>query len=241
MRRQNAIRLAYSSGPVDSLVHRTAAENRHHDNFERATNEQHERLLLVLPLRAYLAHGCISIDSQACNGLRLWLKNFEYVTLACLLEPVTQASQFTSPLDSIDGVGNLTFVGLPVAYTPARFIVNLPTILKILRTHIASANFLHFAIGGLWGDWAGVASLLASRAGLPFAVWTDRVESQVCAFKSRSKAGLRRLYTAFTARLMAHYERYIVGRCSLGLFHGMDCYRTYSAYCSNSHLVHNIH
>jgi glycosyltransferase involved in cell wall biosynthesis len=111
----------------------------------------------------------------------------------------------------------------------------------ILRKEISKADYLHFAIGGLWGDWAALASLVAIRAGLPFAVWTDRVQSKACEFESRTKTGFRRANGLFKAKVMAHYERYIIRRCSLGLFHGMDCFETYAPDCKNPHLVHDIH
>ena len=40
---------------------------------------------------------------------------------------------------------------------------------------------------------------------------------------------------------MARYERYLIGHAALGLFHGMDCYDAFAKYCSNSHVVHNVH
>jgi glycosyltransferase involved in cell wall biosynthesis len=141
----------------------------------------------------------------------------------------------------VEELERLRFVALPFAYAPTRFFINLPRIIRLLRREISEADYLHFAIGGLWGDWASVASLLASHSRLPFAIWTDRVESQVTKFNSRSKVGLRRRYTSLTASLMARYERFVVRRCALGLFHGMDCYRAYAKYCTNSHVVHDVH
>ena len=60
-------------------------------------------------------------------------------------------------------------------------------------------------------------------------------------FSSKSKPRVRGLYWKFTAWLMKHYERYLIRRSSLGLFHSMDCYEAYSRYCANPHLVHDIH
>jgi glycosyltransferase involved in cell wall biosynthesis len=200
-----------------------------------------ERLLVVLPLKVHSVDGQIHIDSQACNGLRLWLSNFPYVTLACPTLLSQYVPPYTSPLGEVVGFDRLTFVTLPAAYTPISFFAKLPQVVRVLRHEIGRANYLHFGIGGLWGDWASVAALIASRAGLPFAVWTDRVESQVTEFTGQSKKGLRRLYALLTAKFMALYERRIIKCCALGLFHGMDCYAAYSGYCSNPHIVHNIH
>src|SRR5215475_1302401 len=134
-----------------------------------------------------LFNGVIYIDVQAANGLRLWLTYFQSVTLACPVVSVAESVQSTCPLGSIAGFDRLTYVGLPVAHSPAKFFLELPKTVTALRHHISRANYLHFAIGGLWGDWGAVGSLLASRAGLRFAVWTDRVESRVVAFQADAK------------------------------------------------------
>jgi glycosyltransferase involved in cell wall biosynthesis len=41
--------------------------------------------------------------------------------------------------------------------------------------------------------------------------------------------------------LIKHYERRIIRRSALGLFHGMDCYTAYSTFSSNPQVVHDIH
>src|SRR5689334_14863188 len=107
------------------------------------------------------------LDSQACNGLRLWLNHFPYITLACPTLYARQAPPQTGPMSAINGIERVIFVALPIAYTPARFLVRLPQVIRKLQREIHGANYLHFAIGGLWGDWGSVASLVASRAGLP--------------------------------------------------------------------------
>ncbi len=41
--------------------------------------------------------------------------------------------------------------------------------------------------------------------------------------------------------MMARYEKYLIRRAALGLFHGMDCYRAYEQFCKNPHIVHDVH
>jgi colanic acid/amylovoran biosynthesis glycosyltransferase len=209
-------------------------------NAQQLACSQSDRLLLVLPIQAFSEKDRIYVDRQACNGLRLWLENFQTVTLMCGVHQA-KPPEDRSPLDEIEGSGRLKFVGLPVAYTPHKFLASLPKFVPVISREITGSQFLHFAIGGLWGDWAAVACLLAYRAKRPFAVWTDRVESQVVAFQANSKRGVRKLYSKCTAWLMKHYERYLTRRASIGLFHGMDCYEAYSKYSKNPNLVHDIH
>ena len=200
-----------------------------------------DRLLLVLPLRVYVVNGRLYTDSQACNGLSHWLDNFSHVTLASSTETRATIPPATSPIDSIAGADRCTVVCLPRVYFPHHFAAALPATVKLLKTHIAAADYLHFALGGLWGDWAAVSCIIARMWDLPYAVWTDRVEPRVVEFQSKSKTGIRRLYTLTTARMMAGYHRYLVRRSSLGLFNGMECYEAYASYANNPHVVYDIH
>jgi colanic acid/amylovoran biosynthesis glycosyltransferase len=195
-----------------------------------------QKLLLVLPLPIYRKGSQVLIDAQAHNGLRLWLNNFDTLTLAC---PTLDDDPPTGYLPIIDE--RITFEALPVAYTPLRFASSLRTTTPILKKAIAASDYLHFAIGGLFGDWAAVSAIIASRSDRPFAVWTDRVESQVTAFQATSKRGLRKFYSVAVAALMKTYERKIIQMSAVGLFHGMECYEAYSPYSTNPHLVHDIH
>lgn len=199
-----------------------------------------DRILLVLPLPATSVNGRIYIDNQACTGLDHWLTNFGRVTLVCPTQSAATPPASTLPLDTIKSYGRLTFTGMPTAYTPLSFLRTFPVASRALKQLMGEANYLHFAIGGFWGDWGAVAALIANDKKLPFAVWTDRVESQVMMFQSETKRGLSRFYRKLIAGLTAKLETYVIGKSSLGLFHGMDCFNAYEKLSSNPHLVHNI-
>jgi glycosyltransferase involved in cell wall biosynthesis len=130
---------------------------------------------------------------------------------------------------------------MPSAWLPHQFFPRLPAAAKVLRSEIDKADYLQFALGGLWGDWPSVAAILAHRSKRKFSVWTDHVESQVCAKTAQTKSGVSKLYWYLTSQLLKPYERYIISNADLGLFHGADCFDAYAKYCSNPHLVHNIH
>ena len=40
---------------------------------------------------------------------------------------------------------------------------------------------------------------------------------------------------------MKRYHRRVIEGCSLGLWHGDDCFRAYSPWCRENHLIHDIH
>lgn len=204
------------------------------------SEQQNDRLLLVLPILAYSHGGKIYVDRQACNGLRLWLENFSLVTCACPTQDLAPPAD-RLPIDDIKGIERLSFVRLPVAYTFVSFMGALPRALATLDESMSAARYLHFAIGGLWGDWGAVACLMAARRGRQFVVWTDRVESAVIRFSARSKPAIKAAYYRFYATLVHHYERYVIRRSPIGLFHGMDCYEAYAPFCSRPFLVHDLH
>ncbi|MBB6125013.1 glycosyltransferase involved in cell wall biosynthesis [Sphingobium subterraneum] len=154
---------------------------------------------------------------------------------------VTVPPENCGPIDSIGGRDRLVVEHLPSAWSPLAFARSLVPTARRLRRAIDGSQHLQFAIGGLWGDWGAVSTLLARRAGRSAAVWTDRVESDVTRFHAGRSRGLRRIYWAATAWVMGNYERFIIRRSSMGLFHGMDTYRAYSPFSSAPRLVHNIH
>jgi len=197
-------------------------------------------LLLVLPLKATISpDGKALIEAQAHNGLRLWLKHFSKVTLICTI--VGSQTDPVLPIASIDGAERLRFIGLPSAWLPHRFFLRLPSAANVLQSEIDKADYLHFALGGLWGDWPSVAAILARHSKRKFSVWTDHVESQVCVKTAQNKSGTAKLYWHLTSQLLKLYERHIISNADLGLFHGADCFEAYAKFCSNPHLVHNIH
>lgn len=199
-----------------------------------------DSLLLILPLPAYQVGNRIYIDDQACYGLDLWLENFSNVVLACPTQTCDQPPNATKPIDSISSADRLAFEGLPYAYTPVAFLACLSKTAGRLAKLIDGSKYLHFAIGGFWGDWGAVSAIVASNKRRPFAVWTDRVESGVMAFQSSTMSGPRKYYYALNARLASVLERIVIRRSSVGLFNGMDCYRAYAPFCKNPRLVANF-
>jgi colanic acid/amylovoran biosynthesis glycosyltransferase len=195
-----------------------------------------ECLLLILPLQAFHYGADVFVDEQARNGLRLWLENFGVVTLAC---PTTEGPSPAGFLPIADP--RITFLPLPAVYTPHRFVMAAMRMRHALADAIDQADYLHFGIGGVFGDWGSLGALIANRKHRPYAIWTDRVESQVVSFQATSKTGLRKLYGIAHAALIRQYERRIIRRSALGLFHGMDCFTAYSTFSSNPQLVHDIH
>ncbi|WP_332908701.1 glycosyltransferase [Sphingomonas mollis] len=198
-------------------------------------------LMLVLPLPIFCDGDACVIDRQAHNGIRRWLDNFDRLILCMPELPAADASADVSPLLKDDFGGRCRLVRLPDHRQPVPFMKVLGTTTKQLDALIDESTHLCFAIGGLFGDWAAVAALRAAKKGRKAAIWTDRVESEVLGFTASQATGLRKVYWSATAWAMRHYERLVIRRSALGLFHGADCFAAYAAYSPDPHLVHDIH
>ena len=208
---------------------------------------QQKGMLLVLPVPLRVKGNQLFLESQACNGLEQWADNFESVIVAAPILPEAEALAKEGTTMTWRDTATLAkphrfeFVPLPWAYSPSKFLSNYRSVRASLGELISRCRYLQFAIGGLFGDWAAVAALEAHQQGRPYSIHTDRVEHEVMR-QARQGAKLKtRLKSRVMAPLIANYHKQIIKNCSLGLWHGQDCYSAYSPFCKNSHLIHDIH
>jgi colanic acid/amylovoran biosynthesis glycosyltransferase len=182
------------------------------------------------------------LEDQACNGLRLWAENFSRVIAMHPVEYGKPPPSWIPVRSSAIDFERVELVGLPTAYRPDQFMRHYASIRSQIGQLIDQADYLSFSIGGLFGDWGSVAAFEAHRKQRPFAVWTDRVESEVVRRDARSARSPKvRLRAALTHRPMAMLERAVIRRSSLGLFHGAETHATYAPYARVSEIVHDIH
>jgi glycosyltransferase involved in cell wall biosynthesis len=203
-------------------------------------------MLLVLPVPFLLQDGGIYMEAQASNGVYRWLDGFDSLIIAApaIPEELAKTSAATIVWKDVSHLrdnSRVTLVPLPWACGAAGFARTYRPTRELLKGHMRNARYLQFAIGGLVGDWAAVAALEAIRQGRRFAIHTDRVEHQVHLEVSRNKSFLRRVKARIISGLMFRYHRHLIRRCSLGLWHGSDCYDTYSPFCKTSYNIHDVH
>lgn len=214
-------------------------------SFDGYPMNHHTGMLLVLHVCFYYQDGKLLWEAQACNGLEQWADNFGSVVVAAPLLPesLAQTDKTTVWRDTatLSQPDRFEFVPLPYAYSPVQFLKTYRSTRQLLGSLMQRCQYLQFAIGGLAGDWAGVAALEASRQGRKYAVHADRVEHQVVKCVSKNAGILKQLYVMATVSLMARFEQHIIQQCSLGLWHGADCYNAYSPFCKASYVVHDVH
>jgi len=197
-------------------------------------------LLLVLPVPLYEQNGRFLIDSQAGNGLSQWARHFRRMTLVGKRFAEPPASGVVA-IDALDLGDRLSVHGVPTAWTPAGHFRALMPMRQKLASLIDTHRYLHFALGGAWGDWGAIGALMAARRGRKASVWTDRVESQVMEIEAGRRSGLSRLLGQVYAQRARWLERRAIRAASLGLFHGSDTFEAYRAFSREPHLAHNIH
>jgi colanic acid/amylovoran biosynthesis glycosyltransferase len=203
-------------------------------------NIRDSSILLVLPVPFMKSkNGQVYFEKQACNGLRLWRKNFARVVVAAPCKPGEPSKGEWIPLPVMVGVD---CVQLPYAYHPVKFIRTLRSTRRLLRDLISQSRYLQFAVGGLIGDWALIACLEAIRSKRPYSVWTDNVGSEIVWLSAISKGSVKsRLQSLATFWPTKLYERHVIKRSALGLFHGQETYSAYAEFCPVPRLVHNVH
>jgi len=198
-------------------------------------------LLIYAPVPLYQSDDGYLLEDQACNGLRLWAENFDTVTV---MIPLGHGSPPTSwkPVDIVGpNLARVRFVPLPMSYRPDVFFKNYRSCRDIIRQEIDKADYMSFSIGGLFGDWGSVACYQAHRRQRRFAIWTDRVESEVVRRTASSGRLKERTKARLTHRPMAWLERFLIRRATIGLFHGKETFDTYAPFCRQPILVHDIH
>lgn len=200
-------------------------------------------LALHVPFR--VTDGQVFVEAQAGNGLDRWAEHFSVVTLAAPLIPESRAKALEGvvwrPVDSLEHCKRIFCQPLPYAYTPAPFLRHFHSTRRLIASSIAQSRHLQFGLGGLIGDWPAVAAMEAIRQKRRYSIHTDRVEHELMKKLSVGLSGLRRVKALVEAPIMERYHRHIIRHCSLGLWHGNDCYRAYSPWCRENHLIHDVH
>jgi glycosyltransferase involved in cell wall biosynthesis len=204
-----------------------------------------EGMLLVLPVPFRVLDGRVFVEAQAANGLDRWAENFSRIIVAAPTVPenlIPKLSGFVwREFDSLEHCDRIVCRPLPSIYKPIAFLRSVPRIRRILAASINQSKHLQFAPSGLFGDWAAVAAMEAIRLHRRYAIHKDIVDHELAKAIAGQKLSLRRIRAAVESPVMKAYHRHIIRHSSLGLWHGSDCYRAFSPWCRESHLIHDIH
>lgn len=201
-----------------------------------------DTLLIHLPASLYRRGDVFLMDDQACNGLRLWAEHFQHVIVLAVVSDGTPPASWV-PLDRIGpSRERIEFVHLPDAWRPDHFLMALGKGRRRIRDALVRADYIGTTLGGAsFGDWGAVIAREAVKLGLPFYVWTDRVEPDVARRLARDAPLRRKLRNWVEYPFMQRMEKALIGKAALGLFHGRETFDAYARYSPNAQHVHDIH
>ena len=200
-------------------------------------------LLQVLPSVIRESDGELEIESDCCESLRLYLDNFDTVTIAC---PVTKEIE-DSGLRRCQRVKDLPWrnrirlLPLPNAYRLDQFVRHYFAVKRSLRAEIEHADYLVFSPHTLLGDWPTVAVREAIKLQRPYAIEADVVYEKVAQVDWVHDAAWKRIIKeAVMLPLFQHSHRYCLAQTRLALLQGQDVYDAYSSFCGNAHKVYHM-
>ena len=205
-----------------------------------------DSVLLVTAVPLKRVGGRICLDDQTCDGLERWGENFAHVTYAGIEVPPgaegpTGSSTTWRPVRDLRCANRLAMVMLPEAYRLGAFSRHYAATRAVLGDRIGASRYLCFTLGALVGDWGGIAALEAIARRRAYAVWFDRVESEVIRRTLSGERLRRRVKETVSLPLMERYHRYLIRRSALGLFQGQDCFRTYAPHATRPFCVYDTH
>lgn len=198
------------------------------------------KLLIYAPVPVYRQDATLYLENQANVGVARWAENFGHVDVMMPVRDLPPPLGWSAISDDAPLPRNVDLHLLPTAYRPDQFLRAYAGTRSRIEDLIDRNDYLSFAIGGLFGDWGAVSGFAAKAKGRPFAVWADRVESEVVRLGRNDGNWRRRLQAHLYHRPMAVLEHAVIRRSALGLFHGMETFNAYAPYSDKPKVVHDI-
>ena len=199
-------------------------------------------LLLEVGVPFGRSQAGLLVEAQALNGMRLWARHFEHVTVCATELPIGQAEPSTTIWGNpsqLLGEGRVTFEPLPWGYHPRDHFRYRAEVRRRYQALIPAHRYLCFSNLGAFGAWGNFAAETARAQRRPFGLWFDWVmhEMNTTEPASARQALKNRVYAAITK----HQTYKAIRACSLGLFHGQTVYDAYAPLCRQPALVHDVH
>jgi colanic acid/amylovoran biosynthesis glycosyltransferase len=182
------------------------------------------------------------VEAQALNGLRLWAKHFDRVTVCAPELSLTQSNDSTivwaDPSQLLAG-GRHVFEPFPWGYHPRDHFRFRSEVIRRFDTLVSDHRYLCFSTLGAFGAWGNFGVAAARRQKRKFSLWFDWVMHEMATDDHGSaKEHIRNwIYAAITRRQTYR----AISTCNLGLFHGQTVYDAYAPLCRQPALVHDVH
>lgn len=201
------------------------------------------RLLQVLPSVVTSVHNELAIEVDCCESIRLYLDNFDQVTVACPVTTETSDSGLRRcrPVTDLPWQDRIRIVPLPNAYDLRGFLINYHSVKRLLKTEIEAANYLVFSPHTLIGDWPTVAIHEAVKLNRPYVIEADVVYGEVSRVGwARAPWWKQAIKKNIVLPLFQRSHAYCLKHSTLALFQGQDVFDAYSIFCRNPHKVYHM-
>lgn len=200
-------------------------------------------LLQVLPSVLTEVDGELEIEFDSSESLRLYLDNFEFVTIAC---PVKKKSADTSSqrcrrVKDLPWREKLKLIPLPNAYGFREYLRHYAGVKRSLKAAIENANYLVFSPHTLLGDWPTVAVREAVKLKRPYTIEADVVYEKVHQIGWLNDPDWKKLIkSALIISPLRWMHHYCLRHSKLALLQGQDVYDAYAPFCENPHKVYHM-
>jgi colanic acid/amylovoran biosynthesis glycosyltransferase len=182
------------------------------------------------------------VEAQALNGLRLWAKHFDRVTVCAPELSLAKGSDSTivwaDPSKLLAG-GRHVFEPFPWGYHPRDHFRFRSEVIRRFDSLVSGHRYLCFSTLGAFGAWGNFGVAAARRKKRKFSLWFDWVLHEMATdYQQSTKERIRNwIYAAITKRQTYR----AISTCDLGLFHGQTVYDAYAPLCRQPALVHDVH
>ena len=201
------------------------------------------RLLQVLPSVLISVCNELAIEVDCYESIRLYLDNFDQVTVACPVATQTSDSGLRRcrPVNDLPLKDRIRFIPLPNAYDLRGFISHYQSVKRLLKAEIEAADYLVFSPHSFIGDWPTVAAREAIKLSRPYVIEADVVYGEVARVGwARAPFWKQFIRKNAVLPLLQRIHRYCLKHSNLALLQGQDVYDAYSPFCQNAHKVYHM-
>ena len=184
----------------------------------------------------------LMVEAQALNGLRLWGKHFDRVTVCATELSLDKSNDSTivwADPSELLAEGRHIFEPFPWGYHPRDHFRFRSEVIRRFNALVPNHRYLCFSNLGAFGAWGNFGVAAARRKKQKFSLWFDWVLHQMGTnVETSAKDRIRSLvYKAIIKRQTYR----AISACDLGLFHGQTVYDAYAPLCRQPALVHDVH
>jgi glycosyltransferase involved in cell wall biosynthesis len=197
------------------------------------------RLLVVNHVPQAHRGGRVFMDEQTVAGVAQYAWNFDHVTI-CGPSAIDAPRDLVEVPATIFGT-TISLHALPSAYGVTDYVRQRRSVRRTLAELASDHDVVVGAIGGLVGDWPTDLAFVCEQAGIPHAVWFDRIEWDVMRHDAIGGGARRRARRAVEVALMKRRDRTVTERADVMIAQGAETFDSLSAYSRRPMLVFDSH